>query len=32
VEALQAVLRGRYPDLADDAIIDVVRFHLDAGA
>lgn len=29
VDALQDGLRGHYPGITDDAIVDVVRFHLD---
>lgn len=30
--ALRDGLRGHYPGIADDAIVDLVRFHLDRGA
>ena len=32
VEALRIGLRGHYPGIADDAIVDIVRFHLDRDA
>ena len=32
VKALQDGLRGHYPGITDDAIVDVVRFHLDREA